>query len=390
MANIANQACIVGIGETEYARYGGLKDRTEFDLACQAIGAAAENCGLRSDEVDGFACYSDTELDASLLQLSLGIPDLRFSGAVWGGRGGGSCGALALAVQAVETGQANYVAVFRSLCQGRSRRYGQFYAQRMHSDMLGPYGLFSAAQSLALVAQRYRHEYGFEDQDLASIAMTFRDNAQRNPRAVMYGKPLTLEQYFRSRPIADPFRLHDCCLETDGACAVIVTTHERANDLAKLPVKVLAAVQGGDYGWGTGAMGSHNMPGDSYITGGQRQLAKRLFAQAQLNPDDIDVAEFYDHFSALVFLTLEDFGFCGRGEGVDFIRAGHAVWPNGKMPINTHGGSMSEAYVHGMNHIVEGVRQLRGESTSQVADARTCLVTAASEISPSSAAILGV
>lgn len=390
MTDVSQRACIAGVGETDYARYGGIKDRNEFQLACQAITAAARDCGLQAGEIDGFACYSDTELDASLLQLALGIPDLKFSGSVWGGRGGGACGALALAAQAVETGQANYVAIFRSLCQGRSRRYGQFYAQRMHSDMLGPYGLFSAAQCLALVAQRYRHEFGFEDRDLAKVAMMFRDNAQRNPRAVMHGRPLTLDDYLRSKPIADPFRLHDCCLETDGACAAIVTTRERARDLSKQPVGILAAVQGGEAGWGTGAMGSHNMPGDSYTTGGQRQLAARLFAQAQLAPGDIDVAQFYDHFSALVFITLEDFGFCERGEGAEFIRAGHGAWPKGKMPINTHGGSMSEAYVHGMNHIAEGVRQLRGESTSQVTGARTCLVTAASEISPSSAAILGV
>ncbi len=137
-------------------------------------------------------------------------------------------------------------------------------------------------------------------------------------------------------------------------------------------------------------MGSHNMPGDSYTTGGQRQLAQRLFAKAQVDPQDIAVAQFYDHFSALIFMSLEDFGFCGRGEGPAYIADGRAAWPHGSMPINTHGGSLSEAYVHGMNHIVEGVRQLRGESSSQVDGARTCLVSGASEISPSSAAILGV
>ncbi|GAA5232348.1 hypothetical protein FOZ76_16925 [Verticiella sediminum] len=390
MTDINRRACIVGVGETQYARYGSLQDRDEFQLACQAIMAAARDCGLAPGDIDGFACYADTSIDASLLQLGLGIDELSFSGSVWGGRGGGSCGALALAVSAVETGQARHVAVFRSLCQGRSRRYGQFYAQRMHSDMMGPYGLFSAAQGLALVAQRYRHEYGFAAEDLGAIAISLRDNAQRNPRAVMHGRTLSMAQYLQSRPIAEPFRLHDCCLETDGACAVIVTTRERARDLRATPVDVLACVQGGDPGWGTGAMGSHNMPADSYLTGGQRRLARRLFAQAQVSPQDIAVAQFYDHFSAMIFLTLEDFGFCGQGEGPAYLREGHGLWPTGRMPINTHGGALSEAYVHGMNHIVEGVRQLRGESTSQVPDARLCLVTGASEISPSSAAILGV
>lgn len=383
-------ATIAGIGETEYRRWGEIKEKNEFQLACQAIQAAAHDCGISASDIDGFACYSDTSIDASLLQMGLGIPDLKYSGAVWGGRGGGSCGALSLAAAAVQAGQANYVAVFRSLSQGRSRRYGQFYAQRMHSDMMGPYGLFSAAQALALIAQRYRYEYGFTIEEMARIPIMFRDNAQRNPRAVMHGRPLDLHAYLESRPIADPFRLHDCCLETDGACAVIVTSEERARDLRQKPVRILASVQGSEPGWGTGGMGSHNMPGSLYTTGGQAQLARRLFDLAQLAPADISVAQFYDHFSSMIFITLEDFGFCDRGEGPAYIAGGHGAWPGGKMPINTHGGSLAEAYVHGMNHILEGVRQLRGTSTSQVMNAATCLVTGASEISPSSAAILGV
>ena len=385
-----SRACIAGIGETEYRRWGGYTDRNEFQLACAAIATAARDAGLRLDEIDGFACFADPTIDASLLQLALGIPDLKVSASVWGGRGGGPCGALALAASAVESGQARHVAVFRSLCQGQSRRYGKFYAQRMHSDMVGPYGLFSAAQGLALVAQRYRHDYGFTDEQLAAIPLMFRANAQRNPRAVTYGRPLTLEKYLASKWIVDPFRVYDCCLETDGACAMIVTTRERARDLPRKPVEILAALQGSDPEWGTGAMGAHNMPGDSYLSGGQRQLARRLFETAQIAPANIDVMQVYDHFSAMLFSTLEDFGFCARGEAPAYVEAGHAAWPNGRTPINTHGGSLSEAYVHGLNHVLEGVRQLRGESTCQVPGARACLVTGGSVISPSSAAILGV
>lgn len=385
----ANKACIAGTAETEYLRWGGMTDRNEFQLACEAIRAAAEKSGLRVDQIDGFACFSDTSIDASLLALALGIPDLKVSASVWGGRGGGPCGALALAASAVEAGQARHVAVFRSLCQGQSRRYGKFYAQRVHADMVGPYGLFSAAQGIALVAQRYRHDYGFTDEQLAGIPLAFRDNAQRNPRAVTYGRPLTLDKYLASRWIVDPFRVYDCCLETDGACALIVTTRERARDLAVKPVEILAAVQGSEPDWGTGAMGAHNMPGDAYASTGQRRLAKRVFAAAQVTPADISVTQIYDHFSAMVFISLEDFGFCGRGEAPAYVAAGSIAWPHGSNPVNTHGGSLSEAYVHGLNHVVEGVRQLRGESTSQVAGAQTCLVTGGSVISPSSAAILG-
>lgn len=384
------KACIAGIGETEYRRWGGIADRNEFQLAGLAIAKAAADAGLRVDQVDGFACFADTSIDSSLLQLALGIPELKVSASVWGGRGGGPCGALALAASAVESGQARHVAVFRSLCQGQSRRYGKFYAQRMHADMVGPYGLFSAAQGLAMVAQRYRHDFGFTDEQLAAIPLQFRENAQRNPRAVTYGRPLTLDKYLASKRIVDPFRLYDCCLETDGACAMIVTTRERARDLKNIPVEIVAALQGSDPDWATGAMGAHNMPGDSYTTGGQRQLAKRLFAIAQMEPKDISTAQIYDHFSAMVFITLEDFGFCARGAGPAYVEAGNIAWPQGKNPVNTHGGSLSEAYVHGLNHVIEGVRQLRGESTCQVEGAATCLVTGGSVISPSSAAILGV
>jgi acetyl-CoA acetyltransferase len=384
-----SRACVVGIGETDYQRWGRITDRDEFQLACQAVAAAAADAGLRVDQLDGLSCFADTSIDASLLQLALGMPDLKFSASVWGGRGGGACGALALAANAVEQGQADYIVVFRSLCQGQSRRYGKFYAQRMHADMVGPYGLFSAAQGIALVVQRYRYEHGFDDEDMAAISLLCRENAQRNPRAVMHGRPLDLQQYLGARRVADPFRLYDCCLETDGACAVIVTTEDRARDLAKQPVRILAALQGSDPGYGTGAMGSHNMPG-TYASSGQRQLASRLYARAQIDPEDVDVAQFYDHFSGMLFLVLEDFGFCARGEAPAWFRAGEGAWPHGRMPINTAGGSLSEAYVHGMNHIVEGVRQLRGESTSQVDEARICLVTGGSVISPSSAAILGV
>ena len=384
------RACIAGIGETEYRRWGGFADRNEFQLACEAIAAAARDAGLRLDQIDGLSCFADTSIDASLLQLALGIPDLKVSASVWGGRGGGPCGALALAASAVESGQARHVAVFRSLCQGQSRRYGKFYPQRMHSDMVGPYGLFSAAQGLAMVAQRYRHDYGFTDAQLAAIPLMFRANAQRNPRAVTHGRPLTLDKYLASKWVVEPFRVYDCCLETDGACAMIVTTQERARDLPRKPVQILAAVQGSDADWGTGAMGSHNMPGDNYTSGGQRQLAKRLFETAGITPADVDVMQVYDHFSAMLFITLEDFGFCARGEAPAYVEAGHAAWPHGHTPINTHGGSLSEAYVHGLNHVLEGVRQLRAESTCQVEGATTCLVTGGSVISPSSAALLGV
>ena len=383
-----NRACIVGVGETDYRRWGAIQDRSEFQLACQAIKAAAQDAGLPVAALDGFATYAELRIDAATLQLALGMPRLRFSSSVWGGRGGGSCGALAHAAMAVESGRADYVVVFRSLAQGQSRRYGRFDPNRAQGNMVAPYGLFSAPQMLALVLQRYAHDYGLEPSDMAEVALACRDNASRNPRAVTHAKPLTLDQCLQARPIADPLRLYDCCLESDGACAVIVTSAERARDLKKKPVEILAATEYGEGGWGVGPMGSHNMPETRYTTGGQRDLARELFAMAELAPKDVNVAQLYDHFTGMVLIQLEDFGFCERGEGPSFVRNGRIRWPEGALPINTAGGSLSEAYVHGLNHVAEAVRQLRGESTSQVADARVCLVTGGSGISPSSAALL--
>lgn len=383
-------ATIVGIGESEYRRWGGFADRDEFQLGVIAIMAAARDCGLELSRLDGLATFSDPTLNPAILQQALGMERLRFSATVWGGRGGAPCGALSLAVAAVQSGQANYVAVFRSLCQGQTRRYGQFYAGRTHASLTAPFGLLSAPQMLALVLQRYRFEHGFTDEQMAAVALICRDNAQRNPRAVMCGRPLTLAQYLASRMIADPLRLFDCCIETDGACALIVTTAERARDLARRPVRVLAASHGGGRDWSTGAMGAHNMPSDTYLTGNQRELADELFAAAGVTRDSIDTIQIYDHFTGMTFITLEDFGFCRPGEGPAYVGAGHLAWPRGQMPMNTAGGSLSEAYLHGLNHLVEGVRQLRGESTSQVSDARVCLITGGGGISPSSAAILGI
>lgn len=385
----SGSACIVGIGETEYRRWGGIRDRSEFQLACQAVAAAAADAGLPVRALDGFATYAELRIDAATLQLALGMPRLRFSSAVWGGRGGGSCGALAHAAMAVESGRAEAVVVFRTLAQGQSRRYGRFDPQRAQGNMAAPFGLFSAPQMLALVLQRYAHQYGLDPADMAEVALTCRDNASRNPRAVMHGKPLSLEDCLRARPIADPLRLYDCCMESDGACAVIVTTVGRARDLRKKPVDILAASEFGEGGWGVGPLGSHNMPAARYTTGGQRDLGAELFAMAGLAPKDVDVAQLYDHFTGMVLIELEDFGFCEPGAAAAFVRAGNLRWPGGALPINTAGGSLSEAYVHGLNHVAEAVRQLRGESTSQVPGARVCLVTGGSGISPSSAALLG-
>lgn len=385
-----SRACIVGIGQSEYTRWGGITDRSEFQVTAGAILAAIENAGLRPEYIDGFASYSYDANDAALMQVALGVPELRWSSMVWGGGGGGSIAALSQACAAVESGQAETVVVYRGLCQGQSGRFGQYGQSGSygHENFVAPFGVFSPPIMLALMAQRFMHLYSITHEHLAQVALNARANANCNPKAVTYGRPLSREQYFAGRWIAEPLRVYDCCLETDGACAVVVTTRQRARDLRHIPVEVLAVAHGSGPGWGSGPLGSHNMPDADYASTNGRSLSKRLFAQARLRPQDISVAQFYDHFSPLVLMALEDFGFCGRGESGEFVAAG-SIRPDGRLPINTAGGLLSEAYVHGLNLLTEGVRQLRGDSTTQIAGASTCLVTGGLGVAPTSAAILG-
>ena len=390
--NNVNQACIVGIGETAYTRRGQMSDRGEWALACAAVIEAVADAGLVVAQVDGLASFSNDSNLPWLMQQALGLPELGFTSMVWGGGGTGSCAAIAHAAAAVESGQANYVAVLRSLCQGEGHRYGQFggFDQLPHLSFVAPFGALSPAIMIAPLVQRYVYEFGAQPEHFGEVALVCRDNARRNPRAVLGDRPLTMADYLSARIIAEPLRLYDCCQENDGACALIVTTLERARDLRRKPVRILAAAQGGAAGWSDGALGSHNMPIEEYGSGNGATLATMLYGRAGVTPDDIDVAQIYDHFTGCVLMTLENFGFCGRGEAGPFVADGNVRWPHGRLPLNTAGGHLSEAYMHGLNLALEGVRQLRGESTSQVDDAEVCLVTAGLGASPVSAAVLGV
>ncbi len=402
------KAQLVGVGESAYAKWGRIGDVTEKALAHQAILRAVEDAGLSIQDVDGMTSFAEDRNEGIFLAAELGIPELRFSNMVWMPGGAGACAAVANAVMAVETGQAEVVVAYRSLCQGQYFRFGQGgpprenptaespppTVQQAANPMLAslgftmPYGLLNAAAGFALPTRRHMHLYGTTSEQLGHIAVTFREHASRNPRAVMGDRPLTLEDHQNSPMIADPHRLFDCCLESDGACAVVVTTEERARDLAKPPVSVLASAQGTPKGYAFGPFSNASVADEIYATGACEALAKRLYAKAGVGPKDIDVAQIYDHFTGCVLLQIEDYGFCERGEGGPFIESGALSWKGGSLPTNTHGGSLSEAYIHGLNHVVEGVRSLRGESTSPVDGAEVCLVTSAA-CTPSSALILG-
>jgi acetyl-CoA acetyltransferase len=405
------RAHLVGVGETRYARWGGITDASEHALACQAILAAVADAGLEPDDVDGLASFADDRNLAVLIAADLGLPELRFAGLSWLPGGGGACGAIASAAMAVESEQAEVVVVYRSLCQGQFFRFGRGasrgagatsgkhdepFAFRPATSLLEeqmaftlPFGMLNAPIAYAMQLRRHMHLYGTSSAQMGRVAVTFRAHAQVNPRAVMHGRAMTLDDHARSRMVADPFRLFDCCLESDGACAVVVTSAERARDTARRSVALLGAAQGSPRGYGWGPFVSASMGDESYAAGGAAGIARRLWQSAGLGPQDVDVAQIYDHFSGLVLLTLEDFGFCARGEGGPFVEGGALDARGGALPTNTHGGSLSEAYMHGLNHVVEGVRQLRGDSTLPIEDAEVCLVTSAAGV-PTSALLLGV
>lgn len=386
MDSICDRACIVGIGHTEYSRDSG---RSELKLAVEAIGAALADAGLTAADVDGIAKYTMDNIDPVEIARCLGMPHLRFAAEVAYGGGGGPCGTVLLAAMAVATGQAKAVVAFRAMNE-RSGRGTARFGQATTADRVGgpgaflaPYGLFSPAQMVALAARRHMHLYGTESRHFGAIAVTCRHHANLNPDAMMYGRPMTLDDHQSSRMIADPVRLLDCCLETDGGAAVIVTTPERARHLRQPPVWIAAA------GFGGGAWNNRFMVKDiDSPTNESTVIAQRLFRDAGIGHDAIDALYVYDHFTPLVLMAFEDYGFCARGEGKDFVGDGSRFrWPDGDLPLNTSGGNLSEGYLHGMQNTIEAVRQLRGSARCQVPDARYAFVCAGSAV-PTSAMIL--
>lgn len=386
MNTLSDRACIVGIGHTEYSRDSG---RSELKLACESITAAMCDAGLGPAEIDGIAKYTMDNNDPVEIARCLGLPRLRFFGEVAYGGGGGPAGTVTLAAMAVATGQARAVVAFRAMNE-RSGRGTPRFGQAMMTDTaqgpysyLAPYGLFSPAQMVAMAARRHMHLYGTESRHFGEIAVICRHHANLNPSAMMYGRPMTIEDHQASRMIADPLRLLDCCLETDGGAAVIVTTPEIARNLRQKPVSIAAAGMGGG-GWNNRFMVKDVESPSSETT----VIADHLFRDAGITHDDIDVLFIYDHFTPMVLIALEDFGFCQRGEGKDFIGDGRRFrWPDGDLPMNTSGGNLSEGYMHGMQNIIEAVRQLRGTARCQVPGARHAFVSAGNAV-PSSALIL--
>ena len=385
MESISDQTCIVGIGHTEYSRDSG---RSELKLACEAIGAAIADAGLTPADIDGITKYTMDNNDPIDIARNLGMPELRYFAEVNYGGGGGPVGTIMLAAMAVATGQAKAVVAFRAMNERSGRgtpRFGQAATAPGASGVasyLSPYGLFSPAQMVALAARRHMHLYGTESRHFGEIAVTCRHHANLNPHAMMHGRPMSIEDHQASRMIADPLRLLDCCLETDGGAAVVITRAERARDLRHPRVFIASG------GLGAGHWNHRSIVKDMDCPVSESTvIAKHVFRDAGISHADIDVLFIYDHFTPLVLMAIEDFGFCKRGAGKDFVSNGRLRWPDGELPMNTSGGNLSEGYMHGMQNIVEAVRQLRGVARCQVKDARHAFVSAGNAV-PTSAMIL--
>ncbi|HZZ88955.1 MAG TPA: transporter [Caulobacteraceae bacterium] len=373
-----DKTAVVGIGQTAFSRDSGVSVLT---LATEAALAALADAGLSAGDVDGIVrCDSDT-VTPFTLGAALGVNDLAF----WADTGPGGvapCMMMGIAMGAVLSGQAKTVLAFRSL-NGRSQSRLGAAVRAAGREVVGgfgsydeyfqPYGLLTAGQTFALMARRHMIEYGTTPEQLGAVAMACREHANLTPHAQMRSRPMTLDDYLASRMIATPLRLYDFCLESDGACAVVITSAERARDLPKPPVLIRAVAGGAPPDRRPGEMFPVVTRNDMTDLGGRR-AAETLWKRAGVGPHEMDVAQLYDCFTISVILQLEAFGFCAKGEGGPFAASG-AIRRGGALPINTGGGHLSEGYVHGMNHIVQAVRQLRGEADMQVPDAELCLVT---------------
>jgi acetyl-CoA acetyltransferase len=365
---LRDRTAIAGVGYTEFSKDSGVSTLT---LALRAVMAALEDAGLSAADVDGVACHRvGDSTQAVLVAQSLGITDLRFHLDLFGG-GSVSHQVVASAAMAVATGMAETVVCWRAInarSQFRMGGTGRAAPDTIEFQYQVPYGYATPPQQFAMQARAYLHEYGIAPEDLGRVAINQRNYAMQSPRAMMRN-PLTMEEYLASRWIVEPLRLFDCCLETDAAVALVVTSAERARASARPPVLISAAA------YGSGHTLFSNSRGD-LGTSAAADLAPRLYAMAGVGPQEVDVAELYDAFTPLVLIQLEDYGLCPKGEAAGFVADGHTA-AGGTLPVNTHGGHLSEGYVHGLNHVAEAVSQLRGEAGSrQVSRAEVALSTA--------------
>ncbi len=383
----AGKTAIAGIGATEFSKNSG---RSTLRLSVECAEAAIRDAGLEPHQIDGMVNFTVEENPEIDVARNLGIKELTHFSRIHHS-GGAACGTIHQAAMAVHSGACHYCLVFRAFNERSETRFGTGVQGRGTShtpvdvefSWSSPYGLLTPASWVAMFASRYMHEYGATSEDFGRVSVADRKHAATNPKAFFYRKPITLDDHQASRWIVKPLHLLDCCQESDGGQAFVVTSLERARDLKQAPAVIASAAQGS---------GEDQQMMKSYyrdeITGIPEMgiVARQLWEDTGFGPDDIQTAVIYDHFTPLVLPQLEEFGFCKRGEARDFIRDG-AIEMGGRLPINPNGGQLGEAYIHGLNGIAEGVRQVRGDAVNQVENAENVLVTAGTAV-PTSALIL--
>lgn len=375
-------AAIAGIGETADTRGSG---QSVVSLQLAAAQAACVDAGIAPSAIDGIVTCSVGAVIAEEFVTNFDIADQCLSAHV--PMGGASCvAALQIAVGAIATGACRHVLIpagrngySRSRVSGRIAEMPQMDPV---TEFEAPLGSLAPAQHYAVMARRHMEVYGTTSRQLGRIAVAMRQHAILNGRALMT-KPMTLADHQASRMIADSFRLFDCCLGSDGAAAVIVSAADHAARVHAHPAQILAVAEGHPE-----SPMAITQRADMTVLG-IAKAAARVWDMAGVGPEDTDVAELYDCFTYTVLCQLEDLGFCRKGEGGRFVESG-AIELGGRLPVNTHGGLLSQAHVSGMNHIVELVRQLRGEAgAAQVAGARLGVVSGYGDLGDGSVAVLG-
>ena len=387
--SFVGHTAICGIGATEFSKRSG---RSELRLAVEAVDRALGDAGIEPQEVDGLVTFTaDTNPEIEVAR-SLGMGELTFFSRIHYG-GGAGCGTIQQAAMAVHSGVADVVVCYRAFNERSGARFGAGVqgraplptAESAQFAWYAPQGLLTPASWVAMFAQRYLHDTGATSEDFGRVAVADRTYAATNPAAWFYGKPITLADHQASRWIVEPLRLLDCCQETDGAQALVVTSLERARQLARPPAVIRAAAQGS---------GDQQDMMTSYYRDDLTRLpemgvvARQLWQTSGIGPDDVQAAVLYDHFTPFVLYQLEELGFCRWGEAKEFVRDGNLEMA-GRLPTNTHGGQLGEAYLHGMNGVAEGVRLVRGSAVNQVPGVEHVLVTAGTGV-PTSGLILGV
>lgn len=388
-----DKCAIVGVGATEYYVRGKSWPRTINDMAGEAIMKACADAGISVKQIDGFAYYSTAgagyvdKFDTASLMEMLGIPEVGFSATLTSG-GGGMAGAAGLATAGIMNGDAKYVVTVMALQQYKQRLGTVFGAgaPTPENSFLQPSGLVGPGHLMSVLTRRHMHLYGTQRSAFAEVVMSQRENALNRPTAIRR-TPLTLEEYYQSPMLADPLCRLDFCLETDGAVGFITAAADRAKDCANRPAYIHGSTHGGTRAWGR-AFAWMGMPDPDFASSGHKSVADRLWEQTGLTASDMDVALIYDHFSAMVVMQLEDYGFCKKGEGGAFVESGAIRFKGGSIPVNTHGGQLSEAYIIGMTHVREAVDQLRGVAINQVKDAEFALVTGGPASLPVSGMVL--